>query len=83
MIVFVLGWAGMACWAVCFWWMHRISSRQDSMLQELHEMAQRIERFSRAEHDLIKEVHPAVANIKKTVEDVHGAVVPEGGSTER
>jgi hypothetical protein len=83
MIAFVLGWVGMACWVVCFWWMHRISSRQDSMLQELHEMAQRIEKVSRAEHDLIKEVHPVVADIKERVEDVHGAVVAEGGSTER
>lgn len=83
MIVFVLGWAGMACWAVCFWWMHRISSRQDSMLRELNEMARRIEKFSRAEHDLIKEVQPAVANIKERVDDVHGAIVSEGGSTAR
>jgi predicted transcriptional regulator len=72
----------MGCWAVCFWWMHRISSRQDSMLKELNEMAQRIEKVSRAEHDLIKEVHPVVADIKERVEDVHGAVVSEG-STER
>ena len=83
MIAFVLGWAGMACWAVCFWWMHRISSRQDSMLQELNEMAQRIEKFSRAEHDLIKEVHPVVTDIKERVDDVHGAVVSEQGSEKR
>jgi predicted transcriptional regulator len=53
------------------------------MLQELNEMAQRIEKFSRAEHDLIKEVHPVVSDIKDRVDDVHGAVVSEGGSTKR
>jgi hypothetical protein len=25
---------GMLCWAMCFWWMHRISSRQDALLKE-------------------------------------------------
>ena len=29
MIVFTLTWIGLGCWGVCFWWMHRISSRQD------------------------------------------------------
>src|SRR2546430_2531032 len=42
MTLFVLTWFGVGCWCVCFWWMHRISSRQDSMLKELHEMTERI-----------------------------------------
>jgi hypothetical protein len=40
-------------------------------LEELHEMTQRIEKLSRAEHDLISDVHPQVSEIKdrsKTVE---------------
>jgi len=70
----VLGWIGLACWLVCFWWMHRISSRQDAMLKELHEMTTRIEDLSRAEHDLIRDVHPRVGEIKEKVEDVADAV---------
>jgi hypothetical protein len=74
MILFTLTWIGLGCWCVCFWWMHRISSRQDAMLNELHEMATRIERLSQAEHDLIREVHPKVDEIKEHVEDVAEAV---------
>jgi hypothetical protein len=77
MITFVLTWVGLGCWCVCFWWMHRISSRQDAMLKELHEMTQRIEHISQAEHDLIKEVHPRVREIKEHVETVKEAVSPE------
>ncbi|MDQ6764961.1 MAG: hypothetical protein M3Z22_02515, partial [Verrucomicrobiota bacterium] len=51
--------AGLICWGVCFWWMHRLSARQEAMLTELHEVTSRIERFSREEHELIREVHPA------------------------
>jgi hypothetical protein len=60
MIILVFTWVGIGCWCVCFWWMHRISSRQDAMLKDLHEMTQRVEQLSQAEHDLIKEVHPKV-----------------------
>jgi hypothetical protein len=65
---------GTGCWAVCFWWMHRISSRQDAMLQELQEQGRRVERLSREEHDLIKEIHPKVKNIEGDVSDVADAV---------
>ena len=77
MIIFVLTWAGLGCWCICFWWMHRISSRQDAMLKELHAVTQRIEQLSKAEHDLIKEVHPRVHEIKENVETVKEAVSPE------
>jgi hypothetical protein len=76
MIILILTWVGLGCWGVCFWWMHRISSRQDTMLKELHEMTQRVEQVSQAEHDLIKEVHPKVGEIKEQVEDVKEAVSP-------
>jgi hypothetical protein len=74
MIVLTLTWMGLACWVVCFWWMHRISSGQNTMLKELHEMTTRIAHFSEAEHDLIQEVHPQVTEIKKQVENVAEAV---------
>jgi len=83
MSALVLGWIGMACWLVCFWWMHRISSRQDAMLKELHEMTARIEGLSRAEHDLIRDVHPQVGEIKETVKDVADAVSAEPTNTKR
>ena len=74
MIVIALTWIGMGCWVICFWWMHRISARQDSVLKELHEMAQRIEHLSQEEHDMIREVHPRVSEIKEQVENVAEAV---------
>lgn len=77
MIVLLLSWIGLACWCVCFWWMHRISSRQDAFLKKLHEITTRIEELSRAEHDLIRELHPQVGEIKQDVEDVREAVSPE------
>jgi len=73
----VLGCVGTLCWAVCFRWMYRISSRQDAMLRELREVTTRIEKLSEAEHDLISDVHPQVSEIKEHIEDVKGVVSPE------
>ncbi len=47
------------------------------MLNELHEMTTRIERLSQAEHDLIREVHPKVDEIKEQMEDVAESVSPQ------
>ena len=73
----VLTWVGLGCWLVCFWWMHRISSRQDTFLRELHQIAKRIEQLSRAEHELIRDVHPQVNEIKDRVETVAQAVTTD------
>ena len=73
-MAFALGCVGTVCWAVCFWWMHHISSRQDAMLEELHEMTTRIEKLSQAEHDLIRDVHPQVSEIKEHVQNVEEVV---------
>ena len=73
----VLSCVGTICWGVCFWWMHRISSRQDMMLEELHEMTTRIEKLSQAEHDLIRDVHPQVNEIKEKVQTVKEVVSPK------
>jgi len=73
-MAFALGCIGTLCWAVCFWWMHRISSRQDAMLKELQEMTERIERTSKEGHELIRDVHPQVGEIKEHVESVKEAV---------
>ena len=70
----VLSCIGTLCWIVCFWWMHRISSRQDAMLEEVHQMTARIEKLSQAEHDLIRDVHPQVSEIKEQVENVKEVV---------
>jgi len=69
MMVLVLTWAGIGCWIV-----HRISARQSVVLKELHQMTARIEQLSKAEHDLIQEVHPQVGEIKEHVENVADAV---------
>ena len=76
-IALILGWIGTGCWVVCFWWMHRLSGRQNAMLEELHEMTKRIETLSKAEHDMLQEVHPTVEKIKESVKDVAVAVSAE------
>ncbi len=82
-MVIALTWLGLGCWVVCFWWMHRISARQDALLKELHEMTGRIEQFSKAEHELIQEVHPQVSEIKERVETVAEAVGTENAKQPR
>ena len=77
MMVLLLSWLGLACWPICFWWMHRISVRQNAFLKELHAMTARIEQFSKTEHDLIQEVHPKVSEIKERVEHVEQAVATD------
>ena len=64
----------LCCWVACFWWMKRISSKQNSLLDKLSEQTRRIERLSKVEHDLIKEVHPQVGQIKEGMEAVIAAV---------
>jgi hypothetical protein len=49
-------------------------SAPGSHVEELHEMTTRIERLSQAEHDLIRDVHPNVHEIKEHVENVAEAV---------
>jgi hypothetical protein len=73
-IAFWLTVIGTVCWPICFWWMHRISSRQDALLNELREQGQRIEGLSKEEHQLIKDVHPAVGKIQDDVADVKSTV---------
>ena len=73
----VLSCIGTLCWIVCFWWMHRISSRQNAMLEEVHEMTTRIEKLSQSEHNLISDVHPQVSEIKEQVENVREVVSPK------
>ncbi len=52
------------------------------MLKELHEVTTRIERLSQAEHDLIRDVHPKVHEIKEHVESVAEAVSPQNSAAE-
>ena len=73
-VAYILAWVGTICWVVCFWWMHRLSSRQEAMLQELQEVMKRIKELSEAEHDMLREVHPNVEKIKESVKDVADAV---------
>jgi hypothetical protein len=66
--------AGTLCWIVCFWWMYRISNKQNILLDQLHAQGKRIEKLSRIEHDLIKEVHPQVVEIKEGVDTMVAAL---------
>jgi uncharacterized protein YoxC len=82
MTMFVLTWIGLLCWCVCFWWMHRISARQDALLKELHDITTRIEELSQEEHALIRDVHPKVHEIKEHVETVAEAVSPQNSAAQ-
>jgi hypothetical protein len=59
-IAYWLTWVGTGAWVVCFWWMHRISARQDALLTELRDLA-------KTQHDILREVHPDVGEIKEHV----------------
>jgi hypothetical protein len=65
---------GTICWAVCFSWMYRISANQNRVTDQLHEQGNRIEKLSRIEHDLIKEVHPQVGEIKVGMDEIIASV---------
>jgi len=78
-IALILTWLGTGCWGICFWWMHRLSTRQEIMLKELHDVTKRIEKLSKVEHDLIREVHPNVEEIKESVKDVSDKVSSQKG----
>jgi hypothetical protein len=67
-IAYWLTWVGTGAWVVCFWWMHRISSRQDALLTELRELA-------RIQHDILREVHPDVGEIKEHVVEEQGTKI--------
>jgi hypothetical protein len=69
-IAYWLTWVGTGAWVVCFWWMHRISTRQDALLTELRELA-------RIQHDILREVHPDVGEIKEHVVEEQGAKINE------
>jgi hypothetical protein len=66
--------AGSVCWGFCFWWMYRLSKKQNSLLDQLGDQGKRIEKLSRIEHDLIKEVHPQVNEIKEGMEEMIAVV---------
>ncbi|HWF18322.1 MAG TPA: hypothetical protein VG754_03600 [Verrucomicrobiae bacterium] len=70
LLVYWFSWVNTICWVVCFWWMHRISARQDAFMKALKDQGIRIERLSKVEHDMLKEVHPQVGEIKQAVTEV-------------
>ena len=75
--------ADIACWCLCFWWMHRISSRQDAVLDQLRNQTERIEKISQEQHAMLTEVHPNVESIQKTVDEVSDDVARVKGRVEK
>jgi hypothetical protein len=69
-IAYILTWVGTGAWVVCFWWMHRISARQDALLTELRDLA-------KTQHDILREVHPDVGEIKEHVVEEQGTKINE------
>jgi len=80
-IALILALIGTLCWGICFTWMHRISRKQSFLLDEIHAQGKRIEKLSRVEHDLIKEVHPQVGEIKEGVKEMKAVVKEEKRKT--
>ena len=78
-----LGIANIGCWCICFWWMHRISTRQNAVLAQLGKQAQRIEKISKEEHAILSEVHPSVESIQKSVDEVSDEVTRVKGKVEK
>ena len=72
---------GTLCWVVCFWWMYRISKKQNDLLEQLRLQGKRIEKVSKLEHELIKEVHPQVGEIKEGMDAVVTAVTEHAKKT--
>jgi hypothetical protein len=73
-IAFWMTLVGTLCWGACFWWMRRISIKQNALLDQLRAQGKRIEKLSKIEHDLIKEVHPQVNEIKDGMEEMIAVV---------
>jgi hypothetical protein len=73
-LAFWLTLIGTFCWGLCFWWMYRISTKQNALLDQLRAQGKRIEKLSKVEHDLIKEVHPQVGEIKEGVDTMVATV---------
>src|ERR1017187_7504987 len=73
--------AGTVCWGVCFWWMRRLSIKQNCLLDQLRDQGKRIEKLSKIEHDLIKEVHPQVNEIKEGMEEMMTVVKENSKAT--
>jgi len=61
--------------------MGRISAKQNHLMDQLREQGRRIEKLSKVEHDLIKEVHPQVGEIKDGMNEMI-AVVKENTATQ-
>jgi type VI protein secretion system component VasK len=55
------------CWPICFWWMWRISTRQNALIHELHRQTREIEKVARDEHAMLKDAEPKIGEIKDTV----------------
>jgi hypothetical protein len=69
-VAYWLTWVGTGAWVICFWWMRRISARQDALLMELKELA-------KTQHDILREVHPDVGEIKEHVVEEQGEKINE------
>ncbi len=70
---------GTVCCGVCFWWMRQFSVKQNFLLDQLRDQGKRIEKLSKIKHDLIKEDHPQVNEIKEGMEEMM-AVVKENST---
>ena len=69
-IAYVLTWVGTGAWVICFWWMHRISARQDALLTELKDLA-------KTQHDILREVHPDVGEMREHVVEEQGEKIED------
>jgi hypothetical protein len=58
-----------ACWPVCFWWMHRISKKQNAMLADLDAQQKKVREISDEGREIIKEIEPKVKKVAERIDD--------------
>jgi hypothetical protein len=67
----ILDWLALfsaACWPVCFWWMHRISQRQNAVLKSLERETKSVRKLAKEEQEVIQEIEPRVKEIAEKVD---------------
>jgi hypothetical protein len=69
-----------ACWPVCFWWMHRISSKQNGMLADLHAQQKKVREISDEGREIIKEIEPKVQKVAAKIDEAVAAKTSGVGS---
>ena len=75
--------ADIACWCICFWWMHRIYKPTGCRARSIAKTSRTNRKISTEQHAILTEVHPNVESIQKTVDEVSDDVARVKGKVEK